>query len=116
VLGKRLAHRPLTGEGRHLGDLGHLTLCRHLVLRRRGLEFLKLQLELVEEARTALGALAESLAPELLDLQLQMSDQRLIVGRLGPQRGSFCSRHGQLLVECQQQPLQALRVVWQGID
>jgi hypothetical protein len=64
-----------------------------LVLGRRGLELLELQLELVEQTLLALGALAVELAPERLDLEPQMGDQRLAarqhrldVGRLGLRR------------------------------
>ena len=38
---------------------------------------LELQLQLIEKPRLALGARAVKLAPQLLDLQLQMRDQRL---------------------------------------
>ena len=38
---------------------------------------LELELELIEQALLALGALAVELAPELLDLEAQMRDQRL---------------------------------------
>ena len=122
MLGEGLARWPLPGEGGHLGGPGGRALCRQLVLGRRGFELFELQLELVEQPGTALGALAEPLAPELLDLQLQMGDQRLIVGcpgsqacRFGGYSGSVRTRHGQLLVARQQQPLQALRIVRQGI-
>src|SRR5689334_22440206 len=49
----------------------------------------RLELELIEQPRTALGALAELLAPELLDLQLQVDDQRPIVSCPGPQARRF---------------------------
>ena len=101
----------LPGEGRHLGRPGGCSLCCQLVLRRRGLELLELELELVEQIAsdaiqpgTPLGALAELLAAELLDLQLQVDDQRLIVGcpgsqacRFGSYSGSVRARHSQLL-------------------
>jgi hypothetical protein len=122
VLGEGLARRPLSAEGRHLGRPGSRSLCRQLVLRRRGLEVFELQLELIEQPGTAFGALAELLAPELLDLQLQMDDQRLVVGcpgsqacRFGSYGGSVRARHGQFLVARQQQSLQARHIVRQGI-
>ena len=80
VFGEGLARRSLTDEGRNLGGPGGRSLCLQLILCRRGFELLELQLELVEQPGTALGALAEPLAPKLLDLQLEMDDQRLIVG------------------------------------
>ena len=66
----------------------------------------------VEQAGAAFGALPEAIALELLDLQLQMCDQRLVAGSLGPQGGSFCCHRDQLFLACQQQPLQALGIVW----
>ena len=45
-----------------------------------------------------------------------MSDQGLVISRLGPQRGSFRHRRDQLLLTCQQQPLQALGIIGQEID
>jgi hypothetical protein len=112
----------LTGKGCHLGRPGGCALCRQLVLRRRSLELFELQLELIEQPGTALGALAEQLSAELLDLQLQVDDQRLIVGCLGSQArrvgsysGKVRARRRQLLVSRQQQSLQARHIVRQGI-
>ena len=47
------------------------------LLGRRGLEILKLQLELVDEAGAALGALAVLLAPQPGDLEPQVLDHGL---------------------------------------
>ena len=116
MLGERLARRALAGEGRNLGGPGRRTLGGELILGGRGFQLLELQLELVEQPGAALGALAEAIAPELLDLQLEMGDQRLVVGGLGPQGGRFRCHRDQLLLACQQQPLQALGIVRQGID
>ncbi len=122
MFGEGLARWPLPGEGRHLGGPGGHSFCPQLVLRRRGLELLELELKLIEQPGTAFGALAEPLAAELLDLQLQMDDQRLIGGCPGSQAccfgrysGSVHARHSQLLVARQQQPLQARHIIRQGI-
>jgi hypothetical protein len=59
--------------------------------------------------------MAEPFAPELLDLQLQMGDQRPIVScagsqacRFGGYSGSVHTRHGQVVVARQQPPLGSL--------
>ncbi len=123
MFGEGLARWPLPGEGRHLGGPGGHSLCHQFVLRRRGLELLELELKLVEQPGTAFGALAKPLAAELPNLQLQMDDQRLIVGCLGSQAcclgsysGSVHACHSQLLVARQQHPLQARHIIRQGIN
>src|SRR5690606_17723392 len=62
--------------------LGSSLLGGKLVLARRGLQLLQFQLELAQQPRLALGALAIELAPELLDLQFQAYDQCLGARRL----------------------------------
>ena len=84
MLGKGLARRPLAGEGRHVRGLGRGDLGGDFVLGGRGLQFLQLQLHLVQQPDRALRARAIELALELLDLQLQMRDQGLVVGLLSP--------------------------------
>ncbi len=123
VFGEGLARRTPACEGRHRGGPGRGLLGRQLVFGRRSFQLLELQLELVEQAGAAFGALAEAVAPQLLDVQLEVDDQGLVIGGLGPQGGRFsgCSRnlparHGKLLFARQHKPLQALRVVRQGID
>ena len=123
MLGEWLARRALAGEGRDGRGPRHRLLGGQIILGGRGFEFLELQLQLIEQAGAALGALAEAVAPQLLDVQLEVDDQGLVIGGLGPQGGRFsgCSRnlparHGKLLLARQQKPLQALRVVRQGID
>ena len=54
-----------------------------LILGGCGLQLLQLQFHLVEQARRPLRARAVDLAPELLDLQLQMRDQGSGTRRLG---------------------------------
>jgi hypothetical protein len=115
MLGEWLARRPPAGEGCHTGGLRCRPLCRQLVLGRRGLKVFQLQLELIEQAGTVLRALTELRPLQLLDLQLQMGDQCMVVARSGPQRGRFRCRRRQLGLARQQQPLQARRIIRQGI-
>lgn len=77
------------GNARRLGGGG---LGRELVLAGVGLKILELQLQLLEQAATALGAGAVLLAPELGDLQLEVRDHRL--GRALPRRGGGQPRLG----------------------
>ena len=53
------------------------------VLARRRLQFVELHLHLVEKPRRAFRTWAEKLTSHLLDLKLQMGDQRLIGGEPG---------------------------------
>jgi hypothetical protein len=77
-----------------------------LILGGRGLQFRQLQLQLIQKPRGALRAWAIAITVELLDLQLQMSNQRLIVGALRAGRGN--------LGACRdQRRLQLFDVVWQ---
>ena len=116
MFGERLACRALAGEGRDGRGPRHRVLGGQLILGRRGFEFLELQLELVKQPGAALGTLAEAIAVELLDPQLEVGDQSLVVGDLGPQRGSFRRhRHG-MRTRCDEQPLQALGIIGQEID
>ena len=50
---------------------------------------LELQLELIQKPHLALRALAVKLAAQLLDLQLQVSDQCFMVGQIGLGIGRF---------------------------
>ena len=86
MLGEGLACRALAPEGGDRRSFGRSLLGGDLVLGGRALQLLQLQLHLVEDARGALRARPIQLASELLDLQLQMRDQGLIVGGLGPGR------------------------------
>ena len=94
VLGERLAHRPAPFEpGDRRLRLRRSNLGQTFVLGGGSLHLLELQLELVEQALLALGALAVELAPKLLDLATQMRDQRLAPRRQSP--GPRClGRHG----------------------
>jgi hypothetical protein len=62
------------------------------VLGRRGLQFLQRQFQLMQKPRGALRARAITVAVQLLDLQLQMSDQRLVIGLLSTRRGGLGTR------------------------
>lgn len=90
ILGERLADQPPAREGPNRLRLLGRFLGRQLVLGCRRFRLHQLQLKLIGQPLLALRALAVKLAPQLLDLQLQMSDQRFItgpichgVGRLG---------------------------------
>ncbi len=76
MLGERLARAALAAERGDIGGLGRRLLGREFILRRRRFQFFELQFHLIEQPRAALRALAVNLPPELLDLQLQMHDQR----------------------------------------
>ena len=89
MLGERLARRALAGEGRHRRGLGHRHLGGDLVLGRRTLQFLELQLDLIEKPRRAFRARTIELARQLLDPQLLVSDQGLIIGGLGSGHREF---------------------------
>jgi hypothetical protein len=70
----------LAGEAGHGGRiLTRPGLSGELVFGSARLQFLKLQLELIEEPTAALGQLPEALALQLGDDQLQMRDHRLDV-------------------------------------
>ena len=84
VLGERLARRALALERLHRLRLRRRLLRRQLVLGRGGLELLQLQFHLLQEPRLALRAAAVECAPQLLDLQLEMRDQRIRAGGQPP--------------------------------
>ena len=106
MLGEGFSRRPLARERRHLRGLGRGHFGGELILGGRGLQFRQLQLQLIQKPRGALRAWAIAITVELLDLQLQMSDQRLIVGALRAGRGN--------LGACRdQRRLQRFDVVWQ---
>ena len=89
MLGERLARRALAGEGRHRRGLGHRHLGGDLVLGGRTLQFLELQLDLIEKPRRAFRARTIELARQLLDPQLLVSYQGLIIGGLGSRHREF---------------------------
>ena len=84
MLRERFAGWPLARERRHLRGFSCGHFGRELVLRRRALQFLQRQLQLIQQPCGALRARAIAITVQLLDLQLQMGDQRLVVGLLSP--------------------------------
>ena len=85
-----LAGGSLTREGRYAHPrLGRRHLGGNLVHGSRGLQLLKLQLHLIHKPRGALGVRPVAVAVELGNLELQMCDQRLIIGKLGTSHGEF---------------------------
>jgi hypothetical protein len=95
MLRERFARRPLARERRHGRRLGGGPLGGELVLGGRRFQLLQLQFQLIDEARGALRALAEALAVELLDLELQMRDQCLVGRQLRPGGGGLRLCHDQ---------------------
>ncbi len=96
MVGERPSARALAGEACDVGDLGGGSLGSQLVLGRRGLQLLQLQFHLVQQAGGALGARAEAVAVELLDLQLEMGDQGQVAGFLRQGGGNVgaCGQQG----------------------
>ncbi len=95
VFGERLAGRPLAREGGDRSSLGLGYLGSDLVGGSRGLQLFQLQFHLVQQPRGPLGVRAEPFAVQLGDLELQMSDQRLVIGPLGADLGKLGVRSGQ---------------------
>ncbi len=89
MIRERLAGRPLARERRHLCGFGRRHFGGKFVLGRRALQFLQRQLELIQKPRGALRVRAIAITVQLLDLQLQMGDQRLVIGLLSPGGGSL---------------------------
>ena len=86
MIGERLARRPLALERPHrLGPRRRL-LGRQFILGRRRLQLLQLKFHLLQQPRLALRAAAVKLAPKLLDLKLEMSDQCFRARRSLPAR------------------------------
>ncbi len=83
MLRERLARWPPASERLDCRGLRGCLFGGELVLARARLQLLELQLQLVEQARLALRALAVDLAPQLLDHQFQGGDDRLGVRGLG---------------------------------
>ena len=83
MLGKGLARRAPAGKAHYVRRLGHGALGGDLVLTGRALELLEPEFHLIEKSRRAFRTLAIKLAPQLLDLQTLVGDQRIILGGLG---------------------------------
>ena len=85
MLGEGFAHGLAPREGAH--GAGLVLRCR-LFSRQRILgcccfQLFELQLQLIDQPRTALGGDAVFVAPQLGDLQLQLLDHRFRAGRQG---------------------------------
>ena len=76
MIGERLARRPLALERLYRLRPAAACLGRQLVLGRCRLQIFELKLHLLQQPRLALRAAAIKLAAQLLDLQLEMGDQR----------------------------------------
>jgi hypothetical protein len=111
VLGERLARWCFTREGPYRRGR---YLVSELVLGRARLEFLQLELHLIEQAGAAFATLAEELAAHLLDRKPQMQDHRLGAGlpRLGLHEVGLRPR--KLRLARQHKALQRRDVVGQG--
>src|SRR3954447_13474020 len=79
------------------------------VLRRRAFQLLQCQLELIQQPRGALRAWTIAVAVKFLDLQLQMSDQRLIIGLLSSGSRGLCASNNQ-------RRFQRVNVIWQSFE
>ena len=96
VLGEWAPGRTCAGKARYDGGLGRRGLGGQFILGSRRLQLLELQFHLVQQAGRALRARAEAIPVELLDLQLEMRDQRPIAGLLRNRDGGFgaCGQQG----------------------
>ena len=83
VVGERLARRLAADEPLDLGARGRRLLSRQLVLCRARRELIEGELQLAEQALTALRPPPVERATELLDHQRQRGNLRFRVGRLG---------------------------------
>lgn len=88
VVGKGLARWPLRVNAATAVMLA-AACSAELVLAGRRFQLFELELQLVQQARLALGARAVEFVPELLDFQIQAGDQRLGVRRHPPGPGRF---------------------------
>lgn len=107
MLRERLPCRPFALEARDRRRACRRGFRRQLVLGRRGLKLFELQLHLVDEPRGPLGLRSEPLPLQLLDGELQLGDQRPIVGSRRP-------LGGRLGLSGEHQRLQRFNVVRQG--
>ena len=91
MLGEWLARRPLALEGLDGLCADRRRLGRQFILSRRCFQVVKLQLHLIQQPGFAFRPAAVKLPPQLLDLQLQMGNQRFRRGvhRLRASRSGF---------------------------
>ena len=99
MIGEWLARRPLALERLYRLRPGYRFLGRQLVLGRRRFQIFQLKFHLLQQPRFALRAAAVKSPPKLLDLKLEMGDQRFGAGvhRLGASRNRLrCHARGVL--------------------
>nr|EZQ09874.1 hypothetical protein ABAZ39_13705 [Azospirillum argentinense] len=111
---ERLARRRLTGDAGRAGHLGR-PLHRQIVLADACLRLLQLEFELVEQPGGPFGATAVEVALELLDLELQGGDQRLVAGPFGPRLGGVRLGQRSSAMRFDQRGAQGVDVVGQGV-
>jgi hypothetical protein len=109
MIRKRLSARPLALEGFDRGGARRL-FGGEFVFRRIRLRFLELEFQLIEKARRALRARSINRAPKLLDFELQMRDQRMVIGGCGPGAGQFSADRPSLGARRDQRRLQRVDV------
>ena len=112
MFGERFAHRLARREGAHGAGLvlRRCLFSGQRILGCRGFQVFKLQFQLIDQPRTALGGDAVFVAAQLGDLQLQFLNHRLGAGRQGARlhqiafrglrtgclRGQFSAQSGDL--------------------
>jgi hypothetical protein len=116
MIREQFAGRPFARERRHGGGFGHRHFGGKFVLRRRGLQFLQRQFKLIQQPRGTLRARAIAVTVQLLDLQLQMGDQRLVVGGLGFGDGRLRFRDNPSAALDDQCRFQRFDVIWQSFN
>lgn len=89
ILWPGFTHWPLAREGTHALGLRRRGGCGKLILGRRGDEVFELQFQLLDQPCRALGELPVEFAFQPLDAQLEMRNQRLVVGQHGLRVGGF---------------------------
>ena len=85
-----------------------------LVFRRLRLRLLELKLQLVKKPRRALGPRSINHAPQLLDLELKIRNQRTVVSRRGSSAGQFGADRRSLSARRNQRGFQRFDVVGNG--
>jgi len=101
MLRERLARGTLTLKRWRASRPGYGFLSRQLILARSRFQLFQLKLHLLQKPRLALGTVAVKRAAQLLDLKLEMGDQRVRAGcrRTGASRNGFGFHAGSALGE-----------------
>ena len=92
MIRERFARWPLALERLHSRRLGRCPLRRQFFFRSSRLQLFKLKLHLLQQSILALRARAVQLSPQLLDLELEVIDQRGFGLRFQP-RGALGKDH-----------------------